>query len=399
MKSMAMETMALQTDLQKRDEALRREADSVIAWRKLSGLEGLVGGLQAVIVNTERHLQNAAVEELIRYSGLQFEEEFVDGEHRTIVLKVPGSDEFRSADFLIRSRLNADNPFRSVNIAAKTGSYPNTRLETFVFETCDIERYVSIQSQAKVKFENKILDLGSSYFIQTAPSQFTGNSIGFIEWKGKKGVYYGPESRIISRKTRAIESSSGGPVEKAGSSGGEAGTSASQSHLRNIRWLDHAATRVRAQDRDPAILEFMRLTNYNFDFAIYVSSLNSITNVARLSSSDFAMVFTSGIAPFVSQQESGPTEKFISNFGPRVHHIAFQTEEIESTVEALRKDGMQFLLDLVGSPEEGLKQIFSQASRNTLLVTEFIHRYGDFDGFFTKSNVKSLTAATAKQGD
>jgi hypothetical protein len=389
--------MMMETNLKDRDEALRREAASVMEWRKLSGLEGLVGGLQAVIVNTERHLQNAAAEELIRYSGLKFEEAFIDREYRTFVLKVPGSVEFRSADFLIRSRLMGNSPFSSVNAAAQTGSYPCTRLETFVFETRDIERYVSIQSRIGVKFQSEILDLGNCYFIQTMPSQFTGNSIGFIEWKGKRGVYSTPESRIISQETQAFESSSGGPIEKAGSSGGSAGISARRSHLRNIRWLDHAATRVRAQDRDPAILEFMRLTNYNFDFAIYVRSLNSITNVARLSSSDFAMVFTSGITPFVSRQQSGPTEKFISNFGPRVHHIAFQTEEIESTVEALRRDGMQYLLDLVGSPEEGLKQIFTHPSRNTLLVTEYIHRYGDFDGFFTKSNVTSLTASTAKQ--
>ncbi|MDD4651108.1 MAG: hypothetical protein PHQ34_02650 [Methanothrix sp.] len=396
---MAMETMAMEKDLQERDEALRREAASVMDWRKLSGLEGLVGGLQAVIVNTEEHLQNAAVDELIRYSGLKFAEEFEDREHRTIVLKFPGSDEFRSADFLIRCRLKGDNPFRSVNRAAQTGNYPNTRLETFVFETCDIERYVSIQSQENVEFQSEMLDLGNCYFIQTVPSRFTGNAIGFIEWEGKRGVYSSPKSRIISRKSQAFVLSSGRPVERAGSSGAPAGISVSgpSSHPKSIRWLDHAATRVRAQDRDPAILEFMRLTNYNFDFAIYVRSLNSITNVARLSSLDFAMVFTSGITPFVSQQESGPTEKFISNFGPRVHHIAFQTEEIESTVEALRKDGLEFLLDLVGSPEEGLKQIFSQPSRNTLLVTEYIHRYGDFDGFFTKSNVTNLTAATAKQ--
>ncbi|HOC66533.1 MAG TPA: hypothetical protein PKG62_04005 [Methanothrix soehngenii] len=119
--------------------------------------------------------------------------------------------------------------------------------------------------------------------------------------------------------------------------------------------------------------------------------------MARLSHSDFAMVFTSGIAPYVSREVSGPTEKFISNFGPRVHHIAFQTEEIEATVDALEKDGMKFLLPLVGSPEEGLKQILSQPSENTLLVTEYIHRYGDFDAFFTRSNVTKLTAATDKQ--
>lgn len=41
----------------------------------------------------------------------------------------------------------------------------------------------------------------------------------------------------------------------------------------------------------------MELTNYNFDLAIYVKLFNSITNLARLSAGDFAMVFISGIAP------------------------------------------------------------------------------------------------------
>ncbi len=364
----------MEMDQQNRDEVLRKEAARVMEERKLCGLEGLVGGLQAVIINTEKHLHKSAAEELIRYSGLQFQEAFMDGEHKTCVLKVPGSDKSRSADFLIRSRLKGSNPFSEFNTAPQARDYPNTRLETFVFETYDIKRYVSLQSPANIKFQSEILDFGNYYFIQTMPSRFTGNSLGFIEWKGDRGVYSSPESHGVDWNI-----------------------SAKPSALGNVRWLDHAATRVRAQDRDPAILEFMRLTNYNFDFAIYVKSLNSITNVARLSSSDFAMVFTSGITPFVSREASGPTEKFISNFGPRVHHIAFQTEEIDATVEALRKDKMKFLLDLVGSPEEGLKQIFSQPSRNTLLVLEYIHRYGDFDGFFTKSNVTSLTAATAKQ--
>ena len=355
------------------DEILRRDAARIIKERKLSGLEGLVGGLQAVIINTEKHLQKAAAEELIRYSGLKLHEVFMDEEYKTCVLKVPGSARFRSADLLIRSRSESSNPFRELNVAPQTRDLPNTRLETFVFETPDIKKYVSLQTQANIKFQSGILDLGNYYFIQTIPSRFTGNSLGFIEWKGERGVYSSPESQRLDwgMKKPAV--------------------------LNNIRWLDHAATRVRAVDRDPAILEFMQLTNYNFDFAIYVKRLNSITNVARLSSSDFAMVFTSGITSFVSRETSGPTEKFISNFGPRVHHIAFQTEEIVATVEALKQDGMLFLLDLVGSSEEGLKQIFSQPSKNTLLVLEYIHRYGDFDGFFTKSNVTSLTAATAQQ--
>ena len=171
---------------------------------------------------------------------------------------------------------------------------PNTRLETFIFETYDIEKYVSLQSQANIEFQGKIEDLGNYYFIQTKPSQFTGNSLGFIEWKGKRGVYSSPLSQPVNFGIEATLPPTG-------------------SYRKNILWLDHAATRVRAQDRNPAILEFMRLTNYDFDFAIYVKSLNSITSVARLSHSDFAMVFTSGIAPFISTEVSGHTEKFISN--------------------------------------------------------------------------------------
>ena len=77
--------------------------------------------------------------------------------------------------------------------------------------------------------------------------------------------------------------------------------------------------------------------------------------------------------------------------------MAFRTEEIEQTVSALKEEGLNFLLDLAGSVEEGLKQIFSSPSEHTLLVNEYIHRYGDFDGFFTRSNVTLLTGATAKQ--
>jgi len=77
--------------------------------------------------------------------------------------------------------------------------------------------------------------------------------------------------------------------------------------------------------------------------------------------------------------------------------MAFRTEEIKETVPALNSSGMSFLIDLVGSAPEGLKQIFSSPSENTLLVNEYIHRYGDFDGFFTKSNVTLLTGATANQ--
>ncbi len=370
-----MKSEGLLEGLKDSDDRLKTEALKIPEERKRLGLEGLVGGLQAVVINTEPEMQRSAVEELLRYTGLHFQEAFQNEGLRTCVLEVPGASDFRSADFLITSRMQG-NPFEKVNIAPKSKHLPNTRLETFIFETNNIDRYVSIQKSLGVKFlTDDIVDKENYSFIQTEPSQFTGNSIGLIQWKGNRGDYKTADSKAIDWRPEKPDFD----------------------YLKNIRWIDHAATRVKAQERDASIIEFMKLTNYKFDFAIYVKGLNSITSVARLSHSDYAAVFTSGITPYISDEISGPTEKFIQNYGTRVHHIAFQTDKIEETFQAIKDDGMKFLIELVGSPEEGLKQTFSEPSKNTLLVNEYIHRYGDFDGFFTKSNVTLLTEATGKQ--
>jgi hypothetical protein len=239
-----------------------------------------------------------------------------------------------------------------------------------------VERYAAVQRSNGVCFlTDEILDGGPFLFIQTPPSEFTGNSTGFIQWKEDRGRYRTAQSEELHWDLPKPE----------------------LPHLKRIGKLDHAATRVRAKDRAEAILEFLRLTNYQYAFAIYVESMNSITSVTRLSPDDFALVFTSGISPYVSEEESGPTERFVHKYGRRLHHLAFHTEEITEVFQALKEDGMTFLLELVGSEEEGLRQTFSSASPHTLLVNEYIYRYGDFDGFFTKSNVTHLTKATGKQ--
>ena len=88
---------------------------------------------------------------------------------------------------------------------------------------------------------------------------------------------------------------------------------------------------------------------------------------------------------------------FVYHYGARVHHLAFLTEHIEETDAALRGDGLEFLSDLVGSEDDGIRQSFSAPMPNTLLVNEYLHRYGGFDGFFSKSNVTILTEATDRQ--
>jgi hypothetical protein len=46
------------------------------------------------------------------------------------------------------------------------------------------------------------------------------------------------------------------------------------------------------------------------------------------------------------------------------------------------------------SPPKFLDQIKIE---DRIKTTDKVHRYGDFDGFFAKSNITSLMAATGKQ--
>ena len=89
------------------------------------------------------------------------------------------------------------------------------------------------------------------------------------------------------------------------------------------------------------------------------------------------------------------------NYGPRLHHMALAVrdgqhdgkEYIDFVVEAITAQGKGFLLDTVGSREEGLKQIFSSASDFSSLIIEYVQRFGDFQGFFARNNVALLTFA------
>ncbi len=358
-------------DYHNSDEFLKEATPRIIDERKQLGLDGLIGGLECVIINTQPERLHDASAELLRYTGMEIHEVFEEDDIVTCVLRTRGA-----ADIVLRARAGERNPFRKFNTFPKSQHLPDTRLETFVFHTPDIEELVKIQKSCGFSFLTDDVIEGFDYrFIQTVPSEFTGNSTGFIQWRGDTRSYTTRKSTLLFWDVDVPDL----PFRN------------------NIKELDHTAARVRAQHRDAAIIEFMELTNYNFDKAIYVKVFNSITNVARLSAEDFAMVFTSGIAPYRGEEESGPTEKYIHNYGTRVHHMAFRTEDIDATFKAIKKDGMKFLIELVGSPDDGLKQTFTKPSRNTLLVNEYIHRYGDFDGFFTKSNVTALTGATEKQ--
>lgn len=356
------------------DARLLAAVDKVLNARRRDGLDGLVGDLAAVIINTAPDDLLPAARELLLGTAARPEAAFATPAADCLVL----GDGFGADLLLTARRRDGENPFLPYNHGAKTGPLVPGRLETFVFRCHDLDRFVAIQQGRGVRFMTPAPVVTDAFaFIQTLPSTVTGNSLGFVAWKGEPGRWNHAGTRPLDVALTLPEF----PWRS------------------QIRGLDHVATRVRARDRDAAIVEFLSLTNYRFDFAVYVDALNSITNVARLADGRYAQVFTSGISPVADDDPAtaGPTERFIRNYGLRPHHMAFAVEGIEAVVDGLRAAGMGFLSALVGSREEGLKQIFSAMSPRTALVNEYIERYDGFDGFFTKSNVTHLTKATERQ--
>ena len=169
------------------------------------------------------------------------------------------------------------------------------------------------------------------------------------------------------------------------------------------------ATRVFSQNREVAILEYLTLSSYFYWGSYDIANQNSSTNVTKSihyedESISPAKVFTAANHPHFVNHLVGlpsPTENFVRNYGPRLHHIALSVMDgeikgqanIDYVVDAIKSKGKDFLLDVIGSREEGLKQIFSSASEHSSLIIEYVQRFGDFDGFFTKQNVADLTHA------
>jgi hypothetical protein len=177
--------------------------------------------------------------------------------------------------------------------------------------------------------------------------------------------------------------------------------------------IDHFATRVYSHDREHAILEYLSLTNYYMWGSYNIGDQNSSTNICRNTQSipesiSPAKVFTANNTPYYINHITklpSPTENFVRRYGRRMHHIAYAVKDgfigpeeddiknVDYVVSQLQKCEAEFLEHVIGSCAEGLKQIFSKPSQYSLLITEYIQRCDDFQGFFTKENVAALTEA------
>ena len=290
--------------------------------------------------------------------------------------------------------------FRSLNEVYPIGARkPNSRYMGEILRVSDVHSVVELQKEREFRFfsqdQIRKMELPGNMAV-SKPSPYTHNVVSYMERDpGQLRIYALGLSTIRHDVQEAYLAAKS--LQKA------------RQIDDLILPIDHLATRVYSQNREVAILEWLSLSSYYYWGSYDIKDQNSSTNVTKNVHYQEEVrspvkVFTANNTPyFVNHLEKlpSPTETFVRNYGPRLHHVALAVkdgernnmENIEYVVDQIKQEGKDFLLDVIGSKEEGLKQIFSNASEHSSLIIEYVQRYGAFDGFFTRKNVAELTHA------
>ncbi len=366
--------------------------------RDRTGLTDMIGEIDVMMITVEPGCSVAYVGELCLMSPYQYLVTLESESHHTHVLRV----DMNAPDILVREVKNPNTRgiFRSLNEVYPIGAHkPNSRYMGEVFRVTNLHEVVEQQKAREIRFftqdQIRKLELPGNMAV-VKPSPYTHNICGY--WERPLD-----QLRVYSLGLSSIRND----VQDACLAAKELQARLHVADL--ILPIDHLATRVYSQNREAAILEYLSLSSYYYWGSYDIRDQNSSTNVTksvhhseeRVSP---AKVFTAANHPyFVNHllQIPSPTENFVRNYGPRLHHIAFAVADgerngktnIDHVVDSIRSAGKDFLVQVIGSPEEGLKQIFSSASEHSSLIIEYVQRFNDFRGFFTKQNVSELTHA------
>ena len=360
------------------------------------GLTQMIAEIDSIMLTVDPGQSINYIAELCLMSPYHYLVTLESESHWTHILRV----DMNSPDILLREVKNPDmrGIFRSLNEVYPIGAQkPNCRYMGEILRVNNLHEVVELQSSREFRFfnQNEIrkLELPGNIAI-TKPSPYTHNIIGYLERTEEQLRVYSLGISEIRQDVQDVYMAAKEIQKKL--------------EIDNlIQPIDHLATRVYSQNREVAILEYLSLSSYYYWGSYDIKDQNSSTNVTKsvhfnAESKSPAKVFTANNTPyFVNHLEKlpSPTENFVRNYGPRLHHIAFSVSDgethnmtnIDYVVQAIEKQGKDFLLDVIGSKEEGLKQIFSSASEHSSLIIEYVQRFGDFNGFFAKDNVAELT--------
>jgi len=366
--------------------------------RDRSGLTDRIHDIDAIMITVDPGHSIRYIGELCLMTPYHYLVTLESESHWTHILRV----DMDSPDFIVREVKDPDahGIFRSLNEVYPIGaSKPNSRYMGEILRVDDTHGVVECQQDRGFRFfsqdQVRKLELPGNLAV-SKPSPYTHNIVAYMERPEQ-------EMRVYSLGISDIRSD----VQDVYLAAKELQEKLEIDDL--ILPIDHLATRVYCQNREVAILEWLSLSSYYYWGSYDIKDQNSSTNVTKSVHQDSelrspAKVFTANNTPwFVNHlvKLPSPTETFVRNYGPRLHHIALAVkdgerhgkESIEYVVEQIAAQGRDFLLDVIGSKEQGLKQIFSSASEHSSLIVEYVQRFGDFDGFFAKDNVAELTHA------
>ena len=370
----------------------------LLAERDQMGLTAMIHEIDALMITVDPGHSIQYIAELTLMTAYHYLVTLESESHWTHVLRI----DLDSPDILLREVKdpNLRGIFRSLNEVYPVGAKkPNSRYMGEIIRVDNLHDVVKLQQEREFRFfsqdEVRKLELPGNLAV-SKPSPYTHNIVAYLERKPNELRVYALGVSVIHAEVQA------------------AYATAKQLQIKLriddlLMPIDHLATRVYSQNREVAILEYLSWSSYYFWGAYNIKDQNSSTNVTKSvhgvpESRSPAKVFTANNTPyFVNHLEHlpSPTETFVRNYGPRLHHMAIAVkdgardgiENIDFVVNAIAEQGKGFLLDVIGSKEQGLKQIFSNASEHSSLIIEYVQRYGDFDGFFTRENVAALTAA------
>ncbi len=362
------------------------------------GLTDMIRQVDALIINVEPGCSVSYVGELALMTPYNYLVTLESETYSTHILRI----DMNVPDILVREVRNPDyhGIFRSLNEVYPIGAFkPNARYMGEIFRVTNMHDVVEIQKSREIRFfspdQLQDLELPANMAI-VKPSPYTHNIVGYWERPEQNIRVYDLGVSVIRDDVNQAYINAKNIQKNLG--------------IENlILPIDHLATRVYSQNREVAILEYLTLSSYYYWGSYDIHDQNSSTNVTKSihfkdERNSPAKVFTAANNPYFLNHIVGlpsPTENFVRNYGPRLHHVALIVADgethgianIDYVVDVIRANGKDFLLDVIGSKDEGLKQIFSSASEHSSLIVEYVQRFGDFDGFFTKKNVAGLTAA------
>ena len=378
----------------------------IYKWRKEVGLDDMLSNVRALVMQVETGDAEQYLNELYFMTPYRFAAGYQNPTHRIYVLK--NTD--KTPLYFVLEPLSKDYEDKNTRLNKLfpiSSTKPNSRYIGEVLQTSKVKELRKALESHDIVFHDKCESENALYncknFLFTVPSVYTHNRIGYTEndlidvTNLDLGEPFELPDNIKQSlaKTEQIFSEKGLP--------------------NLILGVDHMATRILSSDRESSILEFLTQSNYYFWGAYNIGDMNSSTNVNRHPSVNTdlhspAKVFTANNTPYFVNAFTGspmPTEDFVRNLGPRMHHIAQEVRDgnhqageknVDFVVDVIQNHGIDFLAHVFGecTDQPNLKQIFSKRSNYSMLITEYVERCFGFDGFFTKDNVAALTAAAGE---